>query len=339
LGSRVIAIVILNGMLAAGRGPQVKQLTLGAGTEAYPVVSPDGKWLAYERLQDDDPEGTEIWIMSTDKGFQSARRVTPNGQFSSGPSWSTDSHWISFAGAIHLPNQYITHQLYKTNIITGEAVQLTHTSEKQYHAGIGIHPAWSQNGWIAFAMDGDIYGVKENGGEVVQLLKVQPGEGQDRELDFLAWSPDSKHIAFDVREFPKSGGDRADRWAAPEKNSIWIGDIDSGSIRRVSSGPWDMSPQWIDARRLLFVRGSKADKKFNICILDVPSGKVAKLTSGYVDWLPHVTPDGLSIVFSRLKDIPKGHGFDFLFGSHIFQMQIPNSISSLAPAADKPGHP
>ena len=88
-----------------------------------PVISPDGKWVAYtvtETDYEDDNRETRIWMSPTDGG--QALPMTAAGYSASSPKWSPDGNYLSFMAS---RGDVEKTQVWTLNMKGGEAVQLT----------------------------------------------------------------------------------------------------------------------------------------------------------------------------------------------------------------------
>lgn len=103
------------------------------------------------------------------------------------------------------------------------------------------------------------------------------------------WMPDSRHVVMALRD--ASGSDQ----------SVWMGDIDRGTVTRVTaSAQWESTPAVSpDGARIAF---SSTPLDWDITEIDVKTGASRPLVAsarydGWGDWLP----DGSGLVFSTLR--------------------------------------
>lgn len=91
-----------------------------------PVLSPDGKWVAYtvsgHNLKEDKTE-TRIWMVSTNGG--EAIPMTGKGYSASNPKWSKDNRFLSFTAA----KKDEKTQVWTLNRKGGEAEKITHVPQ------------------------------------------------------------------------------------------------------------------------------------------------------------------------------------------------------------------
>lgn len=102
-----------------------------------PVPSPDGRWVAYNDLNQ------EAWVMDTQSGKSTKISQGQEGVWST-MSWSPDSKWLAFVeGATNTFNQ-----IFLFNVETKKHVPLTSNRANS------LNPQWSSDGkWIYFLSD------------------------------------------------------------------------------------------------------------------------------------------------------------------------------------------
>ena len=168
-------------------GTGLQQLTFGAGTDAYPAVSPLDGSIAFVR-------GTgstqDIWVMNADGS--GLRNLTNHpATYFGRPAWSPDGARIVFSasGGIYLS----AGDIFQINASGTSVHRLTHT-EGSYEQAYA--PAWSPTGHlIAFA----------HRYEARQAISVMSSDGSGTVVDIThgatfdggpVWSPDTSWIAF-----------------------------------------------------------------------------------------------------------------------------------------------
>ncbi len=108
-------------------------------TVSDPRFSPDGKWLAFVRIEIDRENNeykSSIWVASTAGGHP--RRFTSGDRRDSAPRWSPDGRWLAFVS--NRGGEKAKPQIYLLPTDGGEACRLT-----QMENGAG-EPTWSPDG-------------------------------------------------------------------------------------------------------------------------------------------------------------------------------------------------
>ncbi len=218
-------------------------------------------------------------------------------------------------------------QLWVMTLADGHSIRLA--KEKESSGG----PEWSPDGqWIAYSGKlGDKSGliVSHPDGSAAKFLSAL--EGTNNPLPTtgktLAWSPDSKRIAF-VNAVP--GPETADATGDPivitrylykpdageglthfndnRRLHIFVADIASGQIKQLTDGThYEHSIDWSpDGREIAFVsnRESNEDQFFNydLFTLNVANGAMRRLTATEnAEYQPRWSPDGKTIVYLGTK--------------------------------------
>lgn len=141
---RILFDVVRNGnddiYIMDSDGGHQSRLTTNPSSEFTPVMSPDGKQIAFVTDRD-GPE--EIYVMQPDGSNQ--RNLTNDSLENLVPSWAPDSRRIVYYS--HTPGQgNRTDELYMLDIRTGEKERLTHNDVRDFG------PRWSPDGnSIAFS--------------------------------------------------------------------------------------------------------------------------------------------------------------------------------------------
>ncbi|MGW2055387.1 amidohydrolase family protein [Streptomyces sp. NPDC001840] len=231
---------------------------------ASPVVSPDGKRIAFRALN-------ALWVMGTRPG-EIPVRLVDDGFFASDPDWSPDS-----TAVVHVSDRSGTAALWRQDLAGGEPVRLTRL------AGAQLTPRWSPDGTkIAYQDEnGGTWVLDLASGTVRQVLPVvfQPGRP--------TWSPDSTRLAVAANK-PYS---RRNRAGLSEILSV---DLATGTTRSEPVAPHrsiatrgDDGPVWTrDGRHFVFVMESTAWR--------VPVDTTGKVTGAPEQITTEVT-DSLSV--------------------------------------------
>src|SRR5260370_15718025 len=100
--------------------------------------------MAFEYTHPSPPNRDQIWVMYLAEGFKPARPLIQDENYNSWPSWSRDSHWISFmSGRKVTHNNILTCQIYKARVSDGTVVQLIHFPNE---TALRDSTSWSQDG-------------------------------------------------------------------------------------------------------------------------------------------------------------------------------------------------
>jgi Tol biopolymer transport system component len=295
-----------------------------------PVCSPDGRWLAFEYHETNDPIYPHIAIMDLTQHsnlWQPLLKAEPGRHLFVGDlSWSPDSRWLAVitdypkgGGSFwSRSDSGIT----KVNIYTHEVVRLTTALPEG--ARLGPTTAWLRSGLIVFSgmLDDNIYGVSENGGFPQKLINV-PTDKCGGGPNTFAISPNEQKIAFVMDD------DNDNQFN--ECNALWIGNLRTGDIQRFpTAGLHPLAPFWLNKHIILFSGINTSDQKWlpmGLYSLDTSSGQLTRLLKGlYVT--PSICADGKTLYFSwapRLQTKnPAGSATSVnnLYGFHIWKMSL-----------------
>jgi TolB protein len=133
---------------------KITRLVAG-GVNTYPVLSPDGRKLAFRRMLGET--NSEVFVADADG--KNARNLTNNPAFDGWPAWSPDGARIAFASNRGNEN----YQIYVMNADGGGVRRVAATE------GRGTAPKWSPDGRtilfticakVAFSTDCQIYAAK-----------------------------------------------------------------------------------------------------------------------------------------------------------------------------------
>jgi CubicO group peptidase (beta-lactamase class C family) len=210
----------------------------------------------------------EIYTVSPDG--TSLRRVTRDLAHDFLATFSPDGKRIAFARG-----EPSSTDLYLVDGDGGEPVRLTDFE------GFEHSPIWSPDGArIAFVSgQGDVRSFGETG----ELWAMDPdGSRRERLLDrpvgYLAWSPDGRRIALELRD----------------DGHIGVLDLETGALADVGPG---RVPKWSpDGERLVFIRD--AADVWDIYTMRADGSQVVQLTDDAAfDTFPIWSPDGQTILF------------------------------------------
>ena len=269
--------------------PTVDQI-LSLKRAGSPVVSPDGRWVAYtirETNWEDNSYDTQIWLGDARSG--AVRQLTRSKKSSQSPQWAPDGSRLAF-----ISDRSDTRQVYVIDPAAGEASAVT-TAEDGVDAF-----EWSPEGTrIAFT------GREPKSPELKDREKKY-GEFQIVEHDYrqshlttvdvatrtmkplthgaftvgrFAWSPDGTRIAFDHKPNPSPSSSAAE--------DISIVNVADGTVVQLvtQAGP-DSNPIWSPDGSQIAFESAMANPRFyytNPAIAVVPArgGQAIALTTAF----------------------------------------------------------
>ena len=296
-----------------------------------PVVSPDGKWVAYtvstQDLEKDNRE-TRVWMVAMSGG--DPLPMTAKGSSAWSPRWSPDGKHLSFVAT---SNDGDSSQVFMLDMRGGERVQMTHID-----GGVEGYE-WSPDGKQLALIIRDQEPDTGPGPWVIDSLKFKEDyvgylnrlrahlyvfdidkksltqiTSGDYEEYSPAWSPDGSRIAF-----------VSNRTAEPDANSnsdIWLVKPDTPhdeqELVRVTTNPSsDGSPIWHpDGERIAYITTTTTRTdvpvsylQSKVAIIRVGDDEPVLLTTESLDrraYNPHFSPDG-SHIYVQLEDDGQVH--------------------------------
>ncbi len=234
--------------------------------------SPDGRWIAFERWQEERPG---IWMIPAEGGEAVQLVVDMHGN--SQPAWSADGRSLVFLSD---RNEAGVH-LWEFEVATKHLRQLTFDPDT-YEC-----PTVARDGRIAFVQ------VREG----ADLYIKEIAEGEARKVTFerggnywARFSPDGKRLVYESNRT----GDY----------HIWIHDLESGAERQLTlEGKKSWGAGWSpDGREIVYV--SIEEGRPRLRLLKVDDGTSRPLMDQAVSAAaPMWSPDGLAISFLVGKDV------------------------------------
>ena len=305
--------------LAAGQREYTARDHVLLSTPSSPVISPDGKYIAYTVRKADlenSTWNTQIWLLTA--ADRSTRQMTFSTKSCTSPAWSPDSKWLTFISSREfldstLQKQSGSPQLFALSMNGGEAIPLT-TIEN----GVDEY-AWSPDGAsIAILSEETLSAEKQTDAEKNKKRKMdwtssldpKPGKDfllldvashavrkiktLDRGVTGISWAPDGTKILYQTN-YTADYNDE-------QKFDLWTVDLDGVQMQLTkSAGPETHAKYSPDGKSIVFITQTVPDIEFaktELSIMDASGNGARSLTKSFpysitqFSWMP----DGKSIV-------------------------------------------
>jgi Tol biopolymer transport system component len=303
-----------------GYQPVCEQITSGPIGEMDPVISPDGRWLAFREFIPEGDKTSDVgWlsILPLDPVKREKRLLLNPDQFHGGASWSPDSLWISYCNYVPIQpgSTLVERQIYKVNIVSGERVQLTPDPPIP---DIGGFTSWSEHGEIAFVKDTDIYAIRQDGSNLRKLVDVGSKEPNLQPIQ-LVWSRDGKSLAFSAERIRKNG--------KKDESTLWLANVQSGHLRQITTGVYDENPTWQDSDTIIFSRSSDKAPKVSLYSVSIRTREIKRIRHRGMGYSPWVDQKNQLLYFISAERFDvSGNDFIFFRGFHIWRLSINTSM-------------
>ena len=285
---------------AIPRPGNMKQITRDPGPELDPVLSPDGKMIAFaagplDRMDIFVRQITGGRSIRLTEGFSGNHRL---------PRWSPDGTRIAFRSG---PGRDVG-DIYVVSALGGIPRRLiTPPSGKS----VGYH-AWSPDGkQLAYVQ------LDPEGNDEIYIRSVDEDTPRKIAEDLYAhtpcWSPDGTRIAF------VSGNPRFVSYGNIAPSTLKVVSVAGGDpVRVTEDGAMNQSPVWTqDSRYLLYVSdrdGGRDIYRIPIDVSGTASGPPERLTTGLNAHTISLTDDGTRLAYSV-----------FTYTSNLWSVQIPDN--------------
>lgn len=244
-------------------GSEAVSLHAPRGRARNPSWAPDGSWLVAES----DAEGfSDLVRMAPQMAAEQERlAVSPEGNFE--PSVSPDGQRVAFVSS-----RDGDPEIYIMNADGSEVQRLTAFHQEDWA------PQWSPDGrWIAFLSNREgrarVFVVRPDG-TAVRAVSGDAPTGEERDV---AWSPDSKRLAFVGRTQTEQG----------IQTRIWTVPVEGGAPVALTDGSSrNDQPAWSpDGKYLAFVSERAGDPDIFLMRAD-GTGQTRLTQAPGADWLP-----------------------------------------------------
>jgi TolB protein len=235
------------------------------------LTGKNGPYLSAIVFVSDRDKNKEIYAMDFDG--RNVRPLTAHKSLSISPGGAGGK--VVYTSYLHLYPQ-----LYTMNLDGSE--------KREVPTGVDLNasPSLSPDGTlIAFAGsqhgNSDIYVIGANGGNLRRLTNTRSLEAAPR------WSPTGRQILY-----------TSDQTGVPQ---IWLMEAEGTGARQFTfAGNWNDEGSWSpDGARIAFACRNEGD--FNICVMDVGTGRTVQLTSEGSNGHPAWSPDGQKIVYQSRR--------------------------------------
>lgn len=269
-------------------GSHLRRLTStrGGADSEDPVVSPDGRNVAFVSDRNGLVQGFQIFVMNLDGGHQHSLTPEPKvlmgeGRYSNvDPAWSPDGRRIAFTRRDRASSG-VSDEIWVMNGTGGHKHRVTGPG---YHASPRDQPAWSPDGKrILFQ-----FGTTMAACASLEIAVIAADGSGERILtnngvcDYVGpWSPDGHQIAF-----------TSDRTEAPE---VYVMSPDGSGQRRLTHGG-GTAPAWSPDGHTIAYTGANG----GIYLIDVSGTHQRRLTRSGEH--PAWSPDGRKIAYISTHD-------------------------------------
>lgn len=252
---------------------------ISGGVNTFPVMSPDGQWLAFRRIVGD--MNSEVFLAKADG--TGARNLTNHPSYEGWPAWSPDGSRIAFAANRNGED----HQIFIMQA-DGSNVRLVADTR-----GRATSPKWVPDGQSLFFTN--CFPEEEGGGCEIMQARVDQlpaftvllhEDGVENAYPRL--SADGKRILYQSK--------RTGKW------QLYIMDIATNKQERITSDAFNNNfPDWsADGQWIAFV--SDRDGNEEIYRMKVDGSGLERLTSDPArDIHPYFSPDGKYLLFNSTR--------------------------------------
>ena len=263
------------------------QLTAGGGYDYQPDVSPDGKWVVFDRY---DGNAVELELLELANGKVTA--LTSNHAVNVEPRWSPDGTRLAYVSTAYEGRWHVFAMDFRDG--RGSApVRLTTDRDSKlprYYYSVYDHylsPTWSPDGkeLIVVSNRGQIWGT---GG--FWRMRAEPGDSMRlvhfEETTWKArpdWSPDGRRVVYSS-------------YVGRQYNQLWLMTSDGGVPFELTYGNFDAtSPRWSrDARHIAYISNEGGNTA--LWVLDMPGAAKTRIEPRTLTFMEPVGALAVSVV-------------------------------------------
>ncbi len=250
----------------AGR---VRPLLAHPADDLYPAVSPDGRWLVFQRQTG---RQSDVYLMDLRRGTVEALVETPADE--QNPAWFPDSRRVVFDR-----DDGLGRQLFVVDVGTRRVERLTEGAVSR-----NILPAVAPDG-VRIALTASAWA-----GWSIALMDLRGGTFRVLLTDGSCrpdWSPDGRYLAITTQKFDGKG-------------DVARLDVATGRVENLTPGrpdTYDYDPRWSpDGHWIVFQTTTDKERgNWQVWVLEVATGRASLLVDSpgqdlYPNWWPRPEP-------------------------------------------------
>jgi Tol biopolymer transport system component len=284
------------------------------------AFSPDGKYIAFSFMQDEDTQNRDIFLMSIEDKQETKLIEHPMNDSLLG--WSPDGKWILFAS-----NRTGSTDAWVVRVDQGKPIQ----APKMVKKDLGhIEP-------MGFTRNGSfIYGVSNQGNDIY-AIDIDPESGEvnsppakatqryEGSNQSPAYSADGKYLAYVSIRGPRP----------IQHNVLCIRDLQTGKERELDPEEVDFNyPRWSPDGRFISVEGQDKEGIVGIYRIDIQTGvgdPIVQIEPGVTLYSHRWSKDGQSVFYTQSD--PDDKGPPAYRKSHIYVHDIDSGQGKILPGS------
>jgi serine/threonine protein kinase/dipeptidyl aminopeptidase/acylaminoacyl peptidase len=303
---------------------QTKQLTHTTGLEFDPVISPDGKMIAYAAGPADQ---MDIFVrqLSGGRAINLTRDITGNHRV---PQWSPNGTEVAFSAS--QSGEFSSVKVVPA--LGGIPKKIVDLTANRWPAFLIWSPDRKKVAYVQRSEKGSAIYARPVGGGDLQLIAeiiAKDKRTDDAYAYSLSWSPDGAHLAYVTGNPYFLYRGRSSSLGDVGRSSIWIVPATGGKPVQVTSYYFaDSSPVWTpDSKSLFFIStqgGGRDVYHLPLSTSGEPPAPPTRLTTGLNAGSIDLSSDGKRLVYS-----------EFMISSNVWSIRIPSQGHISAAKAKK----